>query len=201
MGDPNSRCGNPLCDDRSRSIERIDAVAVKTGPIDTQIKRLKYDERRGWAVIFGRIVLGYLEQHREPDEFDLIVANPTYVGPGADRTIHHTELVIDAAAEEDLFGEWPFDAGEPRAIIKSGPTPRSAAPGTNYRSKVAAADALLDVLEIPDPARTSGARILVYDDVCTTGHQLDRVARVLRDLGGAHYVEGLVLARTPYRRR
>jgi predicted amidophosphoribosyltransferase len=67
--------------------------------------------------------------------------------------------------------------------------------------RVAAADALLAVLEVPDPTWTSGARVLVYDDVCTTGHQPDRVARVLQDVGGADQVEGLVMARTPSRER
>lgn len=201
MSEPNATCGNPLCTTESRAIDRIAAVAVKTGPIDAQIKRLKYEAKVGWATIFGRIVLGYLDQHRTPSDFDLIVANPTYVGPGATRTVRHTELVIEAAAEEDLLGRWPFDTAEPRAVVKRGPTPPSAAPGTNYWSKVAAADALLEVLDVPEPARTRGRRVLVYDDVCTTGHQLDRVARVLRDKGGAERVEGLVLARTPYRRR
>lgn len=201
MGAPGPHCANPLCGDPSRSISRIDAIAVKTGAIDAQIKRLKYDQKRGWAVIFGRILLGYLELHRDPDEFDLIVANPTFVGPGTDRRIRHTELVLDTAAEEDLFDDWPFDTMDPRAIVKTGPTPRSAVAGTNYWSKVAAADALLSVLKIPDPSRVRSARILVYDDVCTTGHQLDRVARVLKKAGGAAHVEGLVLARTPYRRR
>lgn len=201
MGAPGNHCSNPLCGAPSRAIERIDAVAVKTGPIDAQIKRLKYGQEKGWAVIFGRIVLGYLQHHRQPDEFDLIIANPTYIGPGADRRIQHTELVIDAAAEEDVFDEWPFDAREPRALVKTAQTPKSAARGTNYQTKVAAADALLEVLRIPDPSRTTGARILVYDDVCTTGHQLDRVARFLRDAGQADHIEGLVLARAPYRPR
>lgn len=201
MGSPTDGCGNPLCNDSSRSVTRIDAIAVKSGPVDRQIKRLKYEAKTGWAVIFGRIVLGYLEAHRRPDEFDLIVANPTFVGSGSGRNVQHTELVIDAAAQEDWFDEWPFDVATPRAVVKIGPTPQSAAPGTKFWAKVAAADALLDVLRLPDTARTRGARILVFDDVCTTGHQLDRVARVLREVGGASAVEGLVLARTPYRRR
>lgn len=176
-------------------------MAVKTGSIDAKIKRLKYENRYGWAAVFGRIVLGYLEQHRQPAEFDLIVANPTYLGAGSGREIRHTELVIDAAAGEDVFDLWSFDTSEPRAVVKTGVTPRSAAPGMRYPAKVAAADALIDVLTIPEPARTKDARILVYDDVCTTGHQLDRVARVLMAAGRAKHVEGLVLARAPFRPR
>ena len=40
--------------------------------------------------------------------------------------------------------------------------------------------------------------VLIYD-VCTTGTQLDAVAGVLLDNGGAARVEGIVLARAPWR--
>jgi predicted amidophosphoribosyltransferase len=41
--------------------------------------------------------------------------------------------------------------------------------------------------------------VLVYDDICTTGGQLDAVAGCLHDQGGAARVEGVVLARAPWR--
>ncbi|MGH2718966.1 MAG: hypothetical protein ACRDJU_10335 [Actinomycetota bacterium] len=57
------------------------------------------------------------------------------------------------------------------------------------------------LLQVTDPAQINGKRILVYDDVCTTGSQLDVVAGVLIDQGRAANVEGIVLARTPWRPR
>jgi predicted amidophosphoribosyltransferase len=196
LGDDGS-CGNPLCNDSSRSIERIAAVAIKTGAIDDRIQELKYQGQRGWAPIFGRIVLGYLQAHRQPGEFGLIVANPTYVGTGSGTRVNHTELVIEAAAREDLLGIWPWDTTTPRAITKTGPSLQSA--GGRYAQKREAAGQLLAVLAIPDPTRTAGKRILVYDDICTTGLQLDRVAWFLTTRGGAVSVEALVLARARYR--
>lgn len=70
----------------------------------------------------------------------------------------------------------------------------------NYVQKRAAADDLLRVLVVPYPERIAGRRIVVYDDICTTGLQLDRVAWLLTSQGAAA-VEGLVMARTPWRRR
>lgn len=193
--DGHARCRNKLCNDPSRSIDRIAAVAIKDGPIEETILRLKHG-RSGWARIFGRIIAGHLDATRHADDVDLIIANPTYLGPGTTSTIAHTELVIDAAADEDVLGTWPWDTATPRALIKTGPSPRSA--GGTYDAKRAAADALASRLTIPKPARTAGARIIVYDDICTTGLQLDRVARVLRHQGGAASVEGLVLARAAW---
>jgi predicted amidophosphoribosyltransferase len=41
----------------------------------------------------------------------------------------------------------------------------------------------------------------VYDDIATTGGQLDAVAGCLLDEGGATRVEGVVFARAPWRGR
>ncbi len=68
------------------------------------------------------------------------------------------------------------------------------------KAKRAAADELRSALAIPDPARTAGRHVLVYNDVCTTS-QLNAVADCLLAEGGAARVEALVLARAPWRRR
>jgi len=111
----------------------------------------------------------------------------------------HTERVIEAAATEDVLGEWPFDITDPGAIFKARATPKSA--GSRATTKRAAAAELRDSLAIPDRRRVDGKRILVYDDVCTTGSQLDTVAAVLINEGGAKEVEGIVLARAPWTQR
>jgi predicted amidophosphoribosyltransferase len=192
------RCRNRLCSAPDRSIDHIAAVAVKDAGITQAVLWLKHDGLTGWARIFGRLIVGHLEANRQPGDIDLIVANPTYLGPGSAAVVAHTERVIDAAADEDPLGTWPWDTAMPRALIKAGPTPPSGGAGATYPAKRAAADALLDQVAIPDPSRIAGRRILVYDDICTTGLQLDRVARVLKHTGGATTVEALVLARAPW---
>ena len=64
----------------------------------------------------------------------------------------------------------------------------------------ALANELSTVLAIPDTSRTSGRNILVYDDVFTSGHTLNTVARTLIETGGANRVCGISLARQPFRR-
>jgi predicted amidophosphoribosyltransferase len=190
-------CPNWLCSDPRRRISRIHAIAYLSGSLRNKIIRYKYDGAYGWSLIFGRLLLGWLEQHAD-DPPDLIVANPTYVGPGEQR-FAHTERVLDMAAREDILGAWRFDTASPRAIMKDRATPQSAR--NTASAKRAAARDLRSALRIPDPSRTSGFKVLIYDDVCTTGSQLDAVAGCLLDDGHAADVEAVVLARTLWRNR
>jgi len=191
-------CPNWLCADPTRSIERIRAIAYSSGSLRNKILRYKYDGMWGWSLIFGRLLLAWLNRNERDDPPDLIVANPTFA-PSSDVWLGHTERVIDAAATEDVLSEWPFDTADPPAIIKTAATEKSA---RNVASaKRAAAAELRAALVIPDRSRVEARRILVYDDVCTTGSQLNAVAACLIEDGGAASVEGIVLARAPWRAR
>jgi predicted amidophosphoribosyltransferase len=118
--DGNVCCLNELCRDRRRRIGRIQAVAYQSGPLRQVLYDYKFRGARGWAVVLGRLVLGWLAAHADEEAPDLIVANPGWPGPD-ERSFLHAESVLAAAAGQ---GEsWPFAPG---VIVKSGPTARSA---------------------------------------------------------------------------
>jgi predicted amidophosphoribosyltransferase len=191
-------CRNWLCTDPARRIEHIDAISYLSGPLKDKIHSYKYEGKTGWALIFSRLLLGWLEAHASDDPPDLIVANPTYLAPGQPGP-GHVEAIISHAATADYEGRWLWDLHEPAAVIKTQPTSRSA--GRTAAAKRTAASELRNALTVPDPDRTRGRSILVFDDVCTTGSQLDAVAACLLDQGLAARVRGLTLARAPWRPR
>jgi predicted amidophosphoribosyltransferase len=186
-------CPNELCRSPRRRIDRIHAIGYQTGSLRRAINNYKYREARGLCVVFGRILLAWLDEHMSTDPPDLVVANPSFIGPGGQR-FAHTEAVLAGAARADHDNRWRFD---PAAIIKTEPTLRSA-DGQAWSKRVSGNE-LRDALTIPDLTRTAGRFALVFDDVCTTGTQLDAVAACLLDHGRAARVEGLVLARAPWR--
>jgi predicted amidophosphoribosyltransferase len=201
--DGNGRCPNELCRSARRRIGRIHAVAYHEGALRRVINDYKYRGAAHWPVILGRLLLAWLDETMAADRPDLIVANPSFVGAGG-QLFPHTEAVLAAAAAQDAErapagSRWPFDRADPAAIVKTAATQRSADAAAWYKS-FAATD-LRGVLAIPDPARTAGKFVLVYDDICTTGRQLDTVAAALLEDGGAARVEGVVLGRAPWRRR
>lgn len=191
--DPAGSCPNELCRSPRRRIDRIHAIGYQTGSMRRAIYDYKFRGTRDLAGVFARILLSWLAEHCAIQPPGLIVVNPSYVGPGGQR-FAHTEAVLAAAAQADQDDRWPF---EPTAIIKTGSTLRSA--DAQAWSKRASGNELRDLLSVPDPARTSGRFVLVYDDICTTGSQLDAVAGCLLDQGGAARVEGVVLARALWR--
>jgi predicted amidophosphoribosyltransferase len=187
-------CPNWLCRRDDRKISRISAIAYLSGDLKRTIHDYKYNGKKGWGLIFGRLVLGWLNQHKGDFNMpDLIIANPTFTVDGSPG---HTERVLEFAEKADVVGRWPFDIGAPRAVVKTGPTPQSA--GATAEHKRMAAASLKPLLSVTDAARILSKRILIYDDVCTTGSQLNTIAEVLVE-AGARSVSGLVLARAPWR--
>ena len=189
-------CGNPICnwsEDR-RWFGWNYAIAMREGVLERAISRFKYEGKKGWRTIFARVLVGFLDA--QPDifeDFDLIVASPTFIG---DRPYDHTREVI-LAADWEAEGAWPFDDGDPPAIVKSTATPSMAGKTWQQRRQIAEGP-LRGALCVPRPARTQGKSILVYDDVFTDGSTLDEVARCLRADGGAQWVCGVTLTRQPW---
>ncbi len=195
------KCGNPLCQrDDWRYFDRNYSVAMRSGALEDAINRYKYEGRRTWAQIFARVLVGFLsdDEKREAfEQFDLIVASPNYIGAGSRRRFDHTRLVIQNAYT-CCGGEWPFDVGHPPAIVKTAETTQMMGQSWQKRREIAETE-LRPALSVPDPSRTSGKRVLVYDDVFTDGRTLSEVARCLLLTGGANSVSGISLCRQRHR--
>jgi predicted amidophosphoribosyltransferase len=193
-----SFCRNPLCHHVDRQCHRHYAIAMRSGQLQRAIDRYKVHDRWGWALIFGRVLAGFLEQEAPTfRRFDLIVASPAYVGPGS-RGFDHIRLVLEHAAAEVTPGwPWPFDVGGQPTIVKT--APNRLLRGKTWQERWAiACDEIRSALSVPDPDRTAGRSILVYDDVFTDGITLNEVARALRTQGQAAEVCGVTLCRQPW---
>lgn len=193
-------CGNPLCNwhESQRYFQWNYAIAMRSGVLEQAISAFKYNNRHGWRNIFGRVLVGFLDDEESTfEDFDLIVASPTYLDPSGARKYDHTREVI-LAANEEAEGRWPFDTEDPPAIIKTTTTEPFVTKSWGERKKTAEGE-LRAALSIADTARTRGEEILVYDDVFTDGFTLREVARCLIEDGGASRVCGVTLTRQPWK--
>lgn len=186
-------CGNGLCRQADRYIDRIYAIGMRSKNLRWAIGRYKYDSFQGWATIFGRVLVGWLEANAAPHSWDVICAAPSWAGPGAKRDFLHTELVLEEAASQGQLA-WPI---EPHLLFLTNQPPQSA--GGSFAEKLAAASLLRSLVRTTDPGRLADAHVLIYDDLCVTGLGLDAIAHLLKSTYGAAEVEGLVLAREPWK--
>lgn len=193
-------CGNPLCSWDDRYFTQVRAISMRTGQMERAISRYKYDGKTGWRAIFGRILAGYLNEHRELfEKYDAITPSPTFTGLGAERTFDHTRMIVEAAEIEEPIA-WPFEYD---LIIKDEATERFAERGAvkPWRERKDIAEGpLRRALRIPDPNRVRGRRILVFDDVFTEGFTIREVAKSMIDRGALEVSE-IVLARQPFQGR
>ena len=190
---PHGGCGNPICSFDDRYFDRVWAISMRTGEMRTAIDRYKYGHKRGWAAIFGRILVGFLNEHQDVlAPFDIITPSPAYVGTGALRPFDHIRHIVEAAEVEEPIA-WPFTYD---VIVKT--TATTAMVGSTWRQRKGTAEGdLRRALRITDPAAVVGKRILVIDDVFTEGFTIREVARALM-LAGAVEVSEVVLARQPW---
>ncbi|GIF74243.1 ComF family protein [Asanoa siamensis] len=166
---------------------------MHTSPLAEALREFKYGGKRTWRLVFGRLLLGWLEDHpRWAGRIDLILPNPSY---RARTPYPHVELVLAAAAAADDQRRWPIHSS---GLVKVQRTPRSA--GGNSADKREAARRHAAAVRIRRGLRDelAGARVLLFDDVLTTGAQLDAVGRKLQQRWGVERVDGLVLARHPW---
>ena len=200
LAEPHAPCGNPICNwtPDERWYGRVRAVALDSDPMRRVIRRYKYDEKTVWAPILARVILGYLEENADEfHDYDALIPMPAFTGPGAHRSWSQIDRIVQHAVIEDPGG-WPFRRDRP-LIVKTAETDTMSGKGWKRRHDIAS-EQLRAALQIPDPAAVSGQRVLVIDDVFTTGHDMLEVARALR-LAGAVAVDGLVLARAQWQQK
>lgn len=190
---PDGQCANDWCGRGDRWFSMVWAVAHHTAAMRRTIAAYKYRDQRGWARVFARLIVGYLDEHMPWfDDYDVLTSVPVYTGPGARRRWDHLGLIVDEA--DRLCGpRWPFERG---LVTKGAETTPMAGLGLRRRHACAEGE-FRRALAVPDRSRVEGLRILVVDDVFTEGSTLREVARALM-LSGAIEVAGLALARQPW---
>ncbi|MEU3401350.1 ComF family protein [Streptomyces filamentosus] len=159
-----------------------------------KIHRLKYEGKAGWAMVFGRLLVGWMESH--PDQMrgvDHVIGNPTH--PGRD-PLQHIEAIMGAAYTEDVTRAFPLSPPGGHRLVKHVETPRSANKSLSEKRAAAAAHAAA-LTWTGDTRDLKDSTVLLVDDVFTSGSQLQHVALRLRAMGAAE-VRGLVLARVPW---
>lgn len=191
-------CANRLCVDPDRQFDRIYAAGDLRGDVYRKVTRLKEpppgEQTWGWAVVFGRVLVKLIDVNYRPTDVGLIVAAPGNPGRDPDQTRLLLSYASQQAGIDWLSATWPWDRAADPAIVRQRVVP-SMRSSRSVSGRAHIARQLRDALHVAHPERVTG-RVLVLDDVFTSGHTLNETARALRK-AGATAVDGIVVARTP----
>jgi len=192
------RCGEPvfaferpvhapshLCDEcrrRVRPFDRCRSAGIYEGALREAIHRMKFDGERPLGRSLGRWLARSLPG--ETAEVDVIAPVPLHPRRVRERGFNQSELLSEALAAESRV------AHAPRLLTKASPTRSQATLGRHDRKKN-----LRGTFTVTRGAIVSNLRVLLVDDIYTTGCTVEECARVLRR-GGARAVRVVTLARS-----
>lgn len=153
-----------------------------TGPVRSGILGLKFRERKGAAAVFAKY-MAEVRYVNSVENCDFVTAVPLSKRKLASRGFNQSELIGRAYAS---YTGKTYMAG---VLTKTKENQTQSA----LRDAKRRVENVKDCYEVRDPSLVRGKRILLVDDVYTTGATIRECARVLRR-AGAETVCGLTAA-------
>jgi ComF family protein len=180
-------CGRPLrlntcpyCQSHPLQIDGMRAVAVFEGNLRRVIHAFKYEHRPELAPVLASLMTDYLTA--SPMPVDAVIPVPLHPSRERERGYNQSALLAHALAQQTQVPVLAHALTRTR-ITRSQVELNAQARHANVRNAFAA-DACMN-----------GARVLLIDDVCTTGATMDACGIALKERG-AKSVWGLAVART-----
>ena len=145
--------------------------------VRTSFHRYKFKGVRGYSRTYGRLVAQCVQDHLA-GRYDLITWVPLSRARLRQRGYDQAMLLASAAALalDDVAAE---------TLCKVRDTEAQSGLGKNDASRRAN---VLSAYQVTDPALVEGRRVLLIDDIVTTGSTLSECARVLRTAGATDVV-------------
>ena len=186
-----------ICPRCAEKLPRTDTEAVQTlegglrvasalwyeGEVREALLRFKFHGARWSAGPLGELI-AEIAAEEFSGEFDLVTWTPVSKKRRKKRGYDQAELLAESACRL-------WDTKPVRLLEKGIDNPAQ----SGLSDESARRANVLGVYDPVDPDRIRGGRILLVDDICTTGSTLRECARVLRDAGAAEVVAATV-ART-----
>jgi len=180
-------CGN--CIEHSRHFGKARALGLYDKTLMEVIHSFKYKEKLQLARPLEELLFSVFVTHWNIDDFDLVVPVPLHLKRFRSRGFNQAYLIIK---------DWPEIAGKLRsgnfaigkdALSRIAWTQPQTGLGRKQRM-----ENIRGAFSVCDESKVAGKRILLVDDVYTTGATVDECAKAILE-GGAASVDVLTLAR------
>ena len=168
------RCDNSAFDHRKSTPQFLDSFAAVwyyEGNVRNSLLRFKFGGTRCYAKSYGRLLAMHLQQEY-PEGWDILTWIPVSSRRKRKRGYDQVKLIADAAGRELGMKPTPL-----LKKIRHNP-PQSSLSDASHRSAN-----VLGAYRVIDPKLIAGRRILLLDDILTTGATASECARVLKAAG------------------
>lgn len=188
-------CGRPLdaggesdalCSDCSQHRPLFDhaySVITYDAPIQRAVTRLKYGRDAVWAASLSQLFVRMVPAPVNPFRYDLVAAVPLHTKRLRWRGFNQAGLLAGHLAGR-------FGLTHARTLLARHRATEAQA-GLDRAGRL---ENLKAAFCVPRPAMAAGKRILLVDDVMTTGATLEACAAVLKEAGAAQ-VDAMTIAR------
>lgn len=179
----NCRTEGPECRNYRKKLPFIDswaAVWYYEGQARASLLRFKFRGARGYAAGYGRLLgMKLIQEH--PEGFDLLTWVPISFRRKMKRGYDQVELLAKAVGRE-------LDMEPVRLLRKTRHNP----PQSGIVGEAQRRANVLGVYQVTDPELLEGKRVLLLDDIVTTGATAGECARMLLTMGAKEVHFGAV---------
>lgn len=180
------------CIRQPAAYRRARSAGVYSGGLMALIQHLKYRACLALKEPLAGLLQEVFRRHWAADEVDMVLPIPLHIRRWRERGFNQAQMLADAWATSG--GRADRDRGRfPRGrqiLVRSKPTRPQTGLGKQARRRN-----IRGAFSVIEPQAVKGARLLLVDDVYTTGATADEAARVLKRAGAA-CVDVLTVART-----
>jgi ComF family protein len=185
---------DPVCSDctsRPPAMGSVRAAFVYGGIVRECIHRFKYNSTLRAAAFLGPALFDAFVRYFYPFQIDLILPVPLHVSKLKNRGFNQSYLLIRHFTKYHVrrYGLKPSWKVDPYCMVRKKKTLSQ----TGF-DPVQRKQNIRDAFAVPRPGRIAGKKVLLVDDVFTTGATAQEAAATLMD-AGASSVDVLVLAR------
>lgn len=184
----------PACTRQPLALDACAAAVDYAHPWAHLIQRFKHHHEPAWATVFARVMAAQPVIRQTLREGALWLPIPMTRQHLGERGYHHAWVLTQALQRHLARAGHPVQGrARPELLLKLTDTPAQ-----HHLSRHERLHNLRHAFGIPPEAEPTlrGQRVVLVDDVMTTGATLHQAARCLRAAGVAH-VAAVVLARTP----
>lgn len=162
--------------------DSIRAAGIYHGVLREAIQAFKYNRRSCLGKELGELMINSYQQHFPKITIDTLVPVPLHKTQSHKRQYNQSEVLAGRLSKATGI------AVSPKALVRIKET------RPQYTlNKMERAENIKNAFKVKEGTLLTGAKVLVIDDICTTGSTINECSRVLK-LAGVIEVHGLVLA-------